>query len=293
MLDQKLITFLTLMEEGSYTKTAAKLSFTQPAITHHIKQLEKLYNIVLFDDFKNLELTRSGKILYEYAKNLKIIDEQLFNNLKSGEGDKTYKLGMTPMVLNSIINTRTLDYFYNKKKYFDFYSLSNQDIEKNILQGNLDFAIIDSSFDSSQFNNVYLQSSHIVLVCKKDGIYQDKDRITREMLSKAIIILGDEKSGLDLATEAALKNKNIRLKGNTIVRSNNPDLMIKMVKEYDGIAFVYRDSVRRYFNEGDIKEIELINFNPIQNFYLIYSKSTFIDDDFKKMLPKDRMYYDE
>ena len=200
---------------------------------------------------------------------------------------------MTPMVLNSIINTRTLDYFYNKKKYFDFYALSNQDIEKNILQGNLDFAIIDSSFDSSQFNNVYLQSSHIILVCKKDGAYENKDRITREMLSKAIIILPDEKSGLDLACEAALKNKNIRLKDNTIVRSNNPDLMIKMVKEYDGIAFVYRDSVRRYLNEGDIKEIELINFTPTQNFYLIYSKNTFIDDDFKKMLPKDRMYYDE
>ena len=293
MLDQKLITFLTLMEVGSYTKTAERLNFTQPAITHHIKQLEKLYNIELFEDFKTLELTRAGKILFEYAKNLKISDEQLFNNLKSGEGDKTYKLGMTPMVLNSIINTRTLDYFYNKKKYFDFYSLSNQDIEKNILQGNLDFAIIDSSFDSSQFNNVYLQSSHIILVCKKDGLYDNKDRITREMLSKAIIILPDEKSGLDLATEAALKNKNIRLKGNTIVRSNNPDLMIKMVKEYDGIAFVYRDSVRRYLNEGDIKEIELINFNPTQNFYLIYSKNTFIDDDFKKMLPKDRMYYDE
>jgi DNA-binding transcriptional LysR family regulator len=293
MLDQKLITFLTLMEEGSYTKTADRLNFTQPAITHHIKQLEKLYNIVLFEDFKSLELTRAGKILYEYAKNQKISDEQLFNNLKSGEGDKTYKLGMTPMVLNSIINTRTLDYFYNKKKYFDFYSLSNQDIEKNILQGNLDFAIIDSSFDSSQFNNVYLQSSHIILVCKKDGAYENKDRITREMLSKAIIILPDEKSGLDLACEAALKNKNIRLKDNTIVRSNNPDLMIKMVKEYDGIAFVYRDSVRRYLNEGDIKEIELINFNPTQNYYLIYSKNTFIDDDFKKMLPKDRMYYDE
>ncbi|MCR4899048.1 MAG: LysR family transcriptional regulator [Acholeplasmatales bacterium] len=293
MLDQKLITFLTLMEEGSYTKTADRLNFTQPAITHHIKQLEKLYNIELFEDFKSLELTRAGKILYEYAKNQKISDEQLFNNLKSGEGDKTYKLGMTPMVLNSIINTRTLDYFYNKKKYFDFYSLSNQDIEKNILQGNLDFAIIDSSFDSSQFNNVYLQSSHIILVCKKDGAYENKDRITREMLSKAIIILPDEKSGLDLACEAALKNKNIRLKDNTIVRSNNPDLMIKMVKEYDGIAFVYRDSVRRYLNEGDIKEIELINFTPTQNFYLIYSKNTFIDDDFKKMLPKDRMYYDE
>ena len=39
MIDQKLITFLTLIEEKTYLSTAQKLFVTQPSVTHHIQNL--------------------------------------------------------------------------------------------------------------------------------------------------------------------------------------------------------------------------------------------------------------
>jgi DNA-binding transcriptional LysR family regulator len=45
MIDTKLITFMKLCETKSYTKTAETLYITQPSVTHHIKALEKNYNI--------------------------------------------------------------------------------------------------------------------------------------------------------------------------------------------------------------------------------------------------------
>ena len=68
MIDAKLDTLITLLEEKNYTKAANRLFITQPAVTHHIKMLEKEYDIVLFKNSKTLELTPSGKLLYEYAK---------------------------------------------------------------------------------------------------------------------------------------------------------------------------------------------------------------------------------
>ena len=53
-MDVKLKTFLTLLEEKNYTKTAKKLFITQPAVTHHIKQLESDYKISLFVFLLNL-----------------------------------------------------------------------------------------------------------------------------------------------------------------------------------------------------------------------------------------------
>ncbi|MFR2842838.1 MAG: LysR family transcriptional regulator [Acutalibacteraceae bacterium] len=41
MIDTRLHTLLTLMEAGSYTKAARVLSLTQPAVSHHIRQLEQ------------------------------------------------------------------------------------------------------------------------------------------------------------------------------------------------------------------------------------------------------------
>ena len=41
MVDPKLLTLVKIAELGSYTKAAAELSLTQPAVSQHVKSLEK------------------------------------------------------------------------------------------------------------------------------------------------------------------------------------------------------------------------------------------------------------
>ena len=38
MLDHRIITLLTVCEQGSFTAAAEALSLTQPAVSHHIRQ---------------------------------------------------------------------------------------------------------------------------------------------------------------------------------------------------------------------------------------------------------------
>lgn len=69
MFDSKANTLLAVVQTGSYTKAAAKLNLTQPAVSHHIRLLETEFNIKLFYRDKNkLKLTPQGKILVQYAK---------------------------------------------------------------------------------------------------------------------------------------------------------------------------------------------------------------------------------
>ena len=53
MIDAKLETLIALVEEKNYTKTAERLFITQPAVSHHIKAIEKEYDIVLFKNGKD------------------------------------------------------------------------------------------------------------------------------------------------------------------------------------------------------------------------------------------------
>ena len=63
MFDSKANTLLAVVQTGSYTKAAAKLNLTQPAVSHHIRLLETEFNIKLFYRDKNkLKLTPQGKI---------------------------------------------------------------------------------------------------------------------------------------------------------------------------------------------------------------------------------------
>lgn len=64
-------TFVTVVEEKSFTKAAEKLLISQPSVSVHIKNLEKEFQTSLFlRSPKLLKITPSGEILYTRAKQM-------------------------------------------------------------------------------------------------------------------------------------------------------------------------------------------------------------------------------
>ena len=64
MLDFRMETFLKVCEYMNFTHAAHDLNLTQPAVSQHIKYLEKEYDAPLFvRDKKKLALTPAGEIL--------------------------------------------------------------------------------------------------------------------------------------------------------------------------------------------------------------------------------------
>lgn len=77
-------TFKTIVLEGSFTKAANKLNYTQSTITFQMKQLEQELSIKIFEKIgRNMFLTKAGKDLIPY------VDEALdsLNRLSSFSSD--------------------------------------------------------------------------------------------------------------------------------------------------------------------------------------------------------------
>lgn len=69
--DARLKIFLSLAQEGNFTKVASKLGMTQPSVSHNIAELEKHLNTKLFDRNKGeVVLTPAGRIFKDYAENI-------------------------------------------------------------------------------------------------------------------------------------------------------------------------------------------------------------------------------
>jgi len=65
MIDLRLYTLLAVVEFNSYTRAAEHLSLTQPAVTQHIKQLEKELNVKIFNRVgKEIKPTTEGISLF-------------------------------------------------------------------------------------------------------------------------------------------------------------------------------------------------------------------------------------
>ena len=283
MIDTKLITFLTLLEEKNYSKTAARLYITQPAVTHHIKSLEKEYDISLFKNSKTFELTKAGSMLLEYAKSLKLQEEFLLANMKK-QDSFICNLGFTPMVKTMIPPVESLKQIFYETPSFNAYAYTSQELFEHLNSGKIHFAFIDNSFDSSCFESIQVTNEKVVLVGNPKGQYGSKDRITREQLSVATLIWPNEDSGLYKCIQNALKSKNIKLKNNYSVSSNDPDLIRKLVPLTDGLAFMYYDTVKEDIEAGRLKKFDILNLQITQNIYVIYPKNLALDDNQKKLL---------
>ena len=64
MQDFRMETFLAVCRTMNYTRAAKELGLTQPAVSQHIRYLEKVYGVELFvQNGKKIALTAAGEIL--------------------------------------------------------------------------------------------------------------------------------------------------------------------------------------------------------------------------------------
>ncbi|MCM2677607.1 LysR substrate-binding domain-containing protein [Alkalicoccobacillus plakortidis] len=87
----ELETFITLVQEKNFTKTAVKRSLSQPTVSVHIRNLEKEFSATFFKrTTKQLSLTAEGAFFYEQALQIKALyqhtQETLYQKKKQAAG---------------------------------------------------------------------------------------------------------------------------------------------------------------------------------------------------------------
>ncbi len=79
--------FLLAAEEMSFTKAANKAYVTQQCMSNHIKRLEELYGVPLFERSPKLTLTPAGRLLLRSLRQIEIIEkstEKEITSIKNG-----------------------------------------------------------------------------------------------------------------------------------------------------------------------------------------------------------------
>ena len=96
--------FLKVVEFGSFSKAAANLGVTQPAITLQVRSLEDLYSVVLFVRTRDcVTLTKLGMDLFQLTQPIHVmeteIEELLSKQSELIEGSLTLAAGSPQIVM--------------------------------------------------------------------------------------------------------------------------------------------------------------------------------------------------
>jgi LysR family transcriptional regulator, transcriptional activator of the cysJI operon len=274
LLDVRLATFITLAKTKSFTKSAEVLNITQPAVSQHIKFLEEKYEVKLIaKQGKGFGLTEEGLILFKYAEEIDVLYRALEMNIKNKAAiARTYNVGAS-MTIGGYV----LPYLLGKhKKLYENIDIllqvnNTEEILKKIVNGRLDFAMVEGLFDKNKFKFKKFKDDELILAVSKEHDFAKAKEVNIEDVISGNLILREKGSG----TRDIFENKLIELgydlnelKGYMEIGSISA---IKSLVELNlGYAIISRETIRKELKIGTIKEVAIKGLCISREFNFVY-----------------------
>ena len=275
MIDERLLSLYILSKEKNYTKTANTLNLTQPAISHHIKSLEKEYNQKLIvKKGKNLTLTPAGEILVQYYDKFKSLDVRMNEDITNINSlNKFIDIGITltageyliPSILNIIIKSIP-------NISINFHTDNMEKIYKGVKNDVLDFAIIEGQFPKeTSINSFLLAEDEMILVTSPSHTFKNMKKINRLLLQKERLILRERKSNTRTLIEEFLNNNGGSIsRYNVMLELENINLIKELVSQNYGVSILPRSVCQQEIKKGKLIEVELEDFHIHRGIYIVY-----------------------
>lgn len=168
----QLRSFLRVAETGSITRASEALFLTQPAVTQHVRALERELGVALFDRTgRGVQLTAAGEVLVEYAKrSLAALDEgrQVIADLESGAaGRLLLGAGVTTSIFNLPEWLRAFGQTYPGVDVVVRTGRSKE-VAGWVLDREIDLGLVTSPVELRELTVIDLYDEEIVLVGPQD-----------------------------------------------------------------------------------------------------------------------------
>ncbi len=275
MLDHRMETFLVLCEMMNYREAAERLHITQPAVTQHIKFLEKEYGCRLFTyENRHLCKTEAAIILEEYARTMEAQEDTLRQKLSDG-GIRELKIGATKTIGDYVLTEQIHRYLQVKDNALTFIVDNTEHLLKLLEENRLDFAIVEGYFDKKRFDSRCLRKEPFVGICRKDHPFAGKEISITKLLEETIIHR-EEGSGTRAILEQKLLGYNESLQHfRRHICISSFKLILDLVKEGFGVSFVYEILAD---SEPELATFRIQGEPIVREFNLVYLKNRDMDD---------------
>ncbi len=284
MLDFRMKTFLSVCKYMNFTRAAASLGLTQPAVSQHICHLEKEYGVPLFKrERKKLALTPAGEILRSALETMRndenTIKKRMIESLSSR---KTLTFGVT-MTIGEYAILPSLSKFIKAHGDTDFHIRygNTRTLLSYLQEGNIDFAIVEGNIDSNDYETRIYKSEEYIPVASAAHIFSKPVRFLRDLTEETLLIR-EQGSGTREILTKALDLKNISVSDfSHIVEVENIHTIVSLLTADCGISFLYRTAVEEELAKGTIVRIPLSDFSMVHDFTFIWNKDSIFSEEYE------------
>ncbi|MEO1477533.1 MAG: LysR substrate-binding domain-containing protein [Bacteroidota bacterium] len=150
-------TFVTIADCGSFTKAAALLHRTQPAVSMQMKRLEEqLGTPLLTRRGRQTTLTEAGALLHDYARRILDLNEQAVRKFAAVEAEGNVRIGIFEEVaLGPLVDLLTKFGALCTKIHLELVVSTSADLARRIETGELCLAVANASYASGDIETLW------------------------------------------------------------------------------------------------------------------------------------------
>jgi LysR family transcriptional regulator, transcriptional activator of the cysJI operon len=276
---QQLITFSTVVSEGSMTAAAEKLFLTQPAVSQQIRNLEEELGVGLLDrGARHARPTVQGQLLYDYARRIIQLTQQAQAAIQTmAEGVQgRLRIGTLNSLGLQLVapSVATLLKHHNRVSI----ELTYEDVDeilKSIGQNELDIAILPE-IGAAQATSLGLQGRPLhkdemwLVASGKDPSLPEEIRFD-QLDQRPYVRLTERYEGFEQGFEAAHKRTNVNL--NIVFQSNNVGTLKRVIENGLGWGYLPAHAVRKQVRMGRLTQIQVTDLKHTTN-VVFYARDT-------------------
>lgn len=295
MLDYRTHTFLEVYRQHSFTRAAEALLITQPAVSQHVRQLEAHYGCALFTKTgRGVEPTPAADLLYQRLLAMEN-DEGRLRAETAELAARPTGTSAAPLIFGC---TRTIA-DYVAPRLMSTHLAAHPDASVTLRAGNtrdlvcalergeIDFALVEGSFDRSRFAFETLSREAYVAVAapraavspgtagvKRLERTPSRPTSIRQLLGQRLV-LREAGSGTREILEKHLAARDLAVEDFTgLVELESIPTIKACVRAGAGISFMYRAAVEAELRAGELVDITPDDFQVEHDFCLIWQRGS-------------------
>ena len=295
-----LIVFHEVAKHKSFSKAAEELFISQPAVTKHIKELERKIGMGLIQRRRGgFSLTEGGKILFKYTHKISshLMDiENLLENLKKDHQGilkmgttESYSKGLMPKLLSG----------FQASCPFMKIALdvgNSEEIEKSLLVYKNDLVLIAVTKKTSRIESIPFLKEELVLIISPNHPLAKRKTVSLKELERYPLIIRAKGSTTRRIILQAFKEEGIH--PSLLIEAGSSEFIKQWVSEGKGVSIIVKRTVEDEERRKIIKTIPLLEklYLQVAFLYLKEEKSNpaiktfvnFIENQGRKLIKSEQ-----
>jgi DNA-binding transcriptional LysR family regulator len=257
----QLRTFLMVARRSSFTRAAEELHLTQPAVSAHIRKLERSIGGPLFEQIgRRVSLTATGQVVYRYAEQLMALEEELRAEIAEVQDvcQGTLAIGTSTTVGISALPELLRRYRQAHPLVRLQVRIGNfPEVVHGLLDGQLDLGLMpietgEAALDE-RLESVPVIADDLVLVVPPGHRWASLGSVEPAELAGEPFVLGGAGSRLRAQVETVLAPYGVS--ANVVAESNSLIAIARLVEAGIGISLLSRLAVLDELAHGRLAEV--------------------------------------